>query len=94
VVLDAEEDILAKEEQVTGSWRKLHTQKLHNMYSVPNIIEVIKQRMTKWTGYVYCTGERRNVYRLLVEKPEEKTGLRRSICIWVDNTKINHKETW
>jgi len=64
------------------------------MYSLQNNIEVIKQRLTKWTGYVYCIGERRNVYRLLVEKPEEKTGLKRSICIWEDNIKINHKETW
>jgi len=94
VLLDAEEDILGKKEQVTRSWRKLHTQKLHNTYSLPDIIEVIKKRMTKWTGYVYCTGERRNVHRLLLEKPEEKTGLRRSIFIWEDNIKINHKETW
>jgi hypothetical protein len=50
VLLDAEEDILGKKEQVTRSWRKLHTQKLHNMYCLPDIIEVIKQRMTKWTG--------------------------------------------
>jgi len=64
------------------------------MYSLPNIIEVIKQRLTKWTGYVYSIGEGRNVYRLLAEKPEEKTGLRRSICIWENNTTINHKETW
>jgi hypothetical protein len=64
------------------------------MYSLPNIIEVIKQRLTKWTGYVYSIGEGRNVYRPLVEKPEEKIGLRRSICIWEDNITINHKETW
>jgi len=64
------------------------------MYSLPNIIEVIKRRLTKWTGYVYHTGERRNVYRLLVAKPEEKTGLRRSTCIWEDNIEINHQETW
>jgi hypothetical protein len=94
VLLDAEEDIWAKKEQETGSWRKLHTQKLHNMYSLPNIIEVIKQMTTKWTGYMYCRGEKRNVYRLMVEKPEEKTRLRRPIFIWEDNIKINHKETW
>jgi hypothetical protein len=82
LLLDAKEDILAKKEQVTGSWRKLHTQKLHNVYSLPNVIEVIKQRMTKWTGYVYCIWEKRNVYRLLMEKPEEETGIRRPICQW------------
>jgi len=43
---------------------------------------------------VYCIWEERKVYRLLVEKPEEETGLRRPICQWEDNTKINHKETW
>lgn len=94
MLLDAKEDILVKKEQVTESWRKLHTQKLHNMYSLRNVIEVIKQRMTKWTGYVYCILEKRDVYRLLVENPEEEAGLRRPICQWEDNTKINHKETW
>lgn len=50
--------------------------------SLPNVIEVIKQRMTKRTGYVHCIWEKRNVYRLLVDKPEEETGLRRPICQW------------
>jgi hypothetical protein len=47
MLLDAEEDILGKEEQVTRSWRKLHTQKLHNIYSLPDIIEVIKKKNDK-----------------------------------------------
>jgi hypothetical protein len=59
------------------------------MYSLPNIIDVIKQIMTKFAGYVYCSREKRNVYSLLVEKPEEKTRLRGHVFIWEDNIKVN-----
>jgi hypothetical protein len=64
------------------------------MYSLPIIIAVIIQMMIKCAGYVYCCGEKRNVYRLLVDKPEEKTCLRSPIFIWEDNVNVNHIETW
>jgi hypothetical protein len=41
-----------KRDEVTGGWRKLHNQKLHNLYSSPSIIKMIKIRRKKWTGYV------------------------------------------
>jgi hypothetical protein len=35
-----------------GSWRKLHNDELHNLYSSPNIGRVIKSRMIRWAGHV------------------------------------------
>jgi hypothetical protein len=55
---------------VTGGWRKLHNEELHNFYSSPGIIRIIKSRKMRWAGHVARMGEKRNVYRLLVGKPE------------------------
>jgi hypothetical protein len=50
---------------------------LHNLYSSPSIIRIIKPRRMRWAGYVARMGEKRNVYRLLVGKPEGKRPLGR-----------------
>jgi hypothetical protein len=55
---------------VTGGWRKPPNEELHNLYSSPSIIRIIKSRRMKWAGHVVRMGEKRNVYRLLVRKPE------------------------
>jgi hypothetical protein len=65
-----------KRDDVTGEWRKLHSEELHTLYSYPNIIRQIKLRM-RWVGHVSCMGEKRKVYRVLVGKPEGKRPLRR-----------------
>jgi hypothetical protein len=46
-----------KRDEVTGEWRKLHNEELNDLYSLPNIVRVIKSRMT-WVGRVACMGER------------------------------------
>jgi hypothetical protein len=51
-----------------GSWRKLHNDDLHNLYSSPNIFRVIKSRRMRWAGHV--GGEGRGVYRVLVRRPK------------------------
>jgi hypothetical protein len=56
---------------VTGGWRKLHNEELHNLYYLPSIIRIIKSRRMRWAGHAAQMGEKRNVYRLLVGKPEE-----------------------
>jgi hypothetical protein len=64
-----------KRDVVTGEWRKLHSGELHNLYSSPDIIRQIKSRRMRWAGHVARMGERRNVYRVLVGKPEGKDHL-------------------
>jgi hypothetical protein len=64
-------------DRVTGGWRELHNEELHNLYSSPNIIRIMKSRRMRWAGHVARMGEKRNVYRLLVGKPEGKRPLRR-----------------
>jgi hypothetical protein len=61
-----------KRDGVTGGWRKQHNEELHNLYSSPSIIRIIKSRRIRWVGHVARMGEKRNVYRLLVGKPEGK----------------------
>jgi hypothetical protein len=64
-----------KRDEVTGDWRKLHNEELHDLYFPPSIVRVIKSRRRKWAGHVARLGERRGVYRILVGKPERKNHL-------------------
>jgi hypothetical protein len=59
-----------KRDEVTVEWRKLHNGELRNLYSSPDIIRHIKSRRMRWAGHVARMGEGRNVYRVLVGKPE------------------------
>jgi hypothetical protein len=72
-----------------GSWRKLHNDKLHSLYSSRNIVRVMKSRRMRWAGHVARMGERRAVYRVLVGRPEGKRPLGRPRCRWEDNIKID-----
>jgi hypothetical protein len=78
-----------KRDGVTGEWRKLHNEELHNLYSWPSIIRIIKLRRMRWAGHVARMGEKRNVYRLLVGKPEGKIQLGRPRSRWIDNIKMD-----
>jgi hypothetical protein len=62
-----------KRDEVTGEWRKFHNGELHNLYSSPDIIIQIKSRRIRWAGHVARMGEGKNVYKVLVEKTEEKS---------------------
>jgi hypothetical protein len=75
--------------EVTGGWRKLHNEELHNLYSSPSIIRIIKSRKMRWAGHVARMGEKRNVYRLLVGKPEVKRPLGRPRRRLIDNIKVD-----
>jgi hypothetical protein len=77
---------------VTGDWRKLHNEELHNLYSSPSIIRMIKSRRMRWSGHVARMGETRNAYRILVGNPEGKRPLGRPRRGWVDNIKIDLRE--
>jgi hypothetical protein len=78
-----------KKDGVTRGWRKLHNEELHNVYSSPSIIRIIKSRRMRWAGHVARMREKRNVYRLLVGKPEGKRPLGRRRRRWIDNIKID-----
>jgi hypothetical protein len=69
-------------EEATVDWRKLHNRELHNLYSSPDIIRQIKSRRMRWAGHVTRMGEGRNVYRVLVVKPEGKKLLERPRHRW------------
>ena len=64
-----------KSNEVTGEWRKLHSEELNDLYSSPNIVLVVKSRRMRWVAHVACMGERRGVYRVMVGKPEGKRPL-------------------
>jgi hypothetical protein len=81
-----------KRDEVTGGWRKLHNEELHNLYSSPSIIRMTKSRRMRWAGHVARMGEKRNAYKILVGKPEGKRPLRRPRRRWVDNIKMDLKE--
>jgi hypothetical protein len=76
-------------DEVTGEWRKLHNGELHNLYSSPDIIKQIKSRRMRWVGHVARMGEGRNVYRVLVGKPEGKRPLERPRQRWEDGIKMD-----
>jgi hypothetical protein len=61
---------------------KLHNEELHNLYSSPNIIRMIKSRRMRWAGHVALMGEMWNAYRILVGEPEGKRPLGRQSCKW------------
>jgi hypothetical protein len=74
-----------KRHEVTADWRKLHDEELHNLYSSPNTIRMIKSRRMRWAWHVARTVEKRNAHRILVGKPEGKRPLERPRRRWVDN---------
>jgi hypothetical protein len=78
-----------KRDGVTGGWRKLHNEELHNLYSSLSIIRIIKSRRMRWAGHVARMGEMGNVYGLLVGKPEGKRALGRPRRRWIDNIKMD-----
>jgi hypothetical protein len=64
-----------KRDEVTIGWRKLHNEELHNLYSSPSKIRMMKSRRMRWAGSVARMGEKRNAYRILVGNPEGKRPL-------------------
>jgi hypothetical protein len=81
-----------KREEVTGEWRKLHNEELNGLYSLPNIVRMIKSRILRWVGHVARMGEGRGVYRDLVGKPEGKKPLGRPRRKWEDNVRMDLQE--
>jgi len=81
-----------KRDEVTGEWRKLHNEELIDLYSLPNIVRLVKSRRKKWAGHVARMGEDRGVHSVLVGKPEGKRPLGRLRRRWEDNIKMDLQE--
>jgi len=79
-------------DEVTGEWRKLHNKELRDLYSLPNIVRVVKSRRMRWVGLVTRMGEVTGVHRVLVGKPEGKRPLGRPRCRWEDRIKMDLRE--
>jgi hypothetical protein len=84
--------IFGPKREEDGSWRKLHNDELHSLYSSPNIVRVITSRRMRWVGHVARMGERRGVYRVLVGGPEGKRPLGRPRRKCEDNIKMDLRE--
>jgi len=81
-----------RRDEVTGEWRRLHNEELNDLYSLPNIVRVIRSGITSWAGHVARMGEESVVYRVLVGKPEGKRPLGRPRRRWVDNIRMDLQE--
>jgi hypothetical protein len=75
---------------VTGEWRKLHNEKLLNLYSSPDII--IQVKANEVGGHVARVGEERKVYKFLVGKPERKRPLGRPRRMWENGNRMDLRE--
>jgi len=82
----------SKKDEVTGEWRKLHNEELNDLYSLPNIVRVVKSRRMRWARHVARMGEDRGVHKVLVGKPEGKRPLEKPRRRWEDNIKMDLQE--
>ena len=81
-----------KRDEVTEEWRKLHNEELRDLYSLPNIVRVVKSRRVRWAGHVARMGQGRGVHSVMVGKPEGKRPLGRLRRRWEDNIKMDIQE--
>jgi hypothetical protein len=82
-----------KRDEVTGEWRKMYIEGLHNLYSSPCIIRQMKSRRMRWAGHVACMEKERKTYKGLVGKPEGNRSLGRPRRGWQDGIKIDFRES-
>jgi hypothetical protein len=84
-----------KMDEVTGEWRRLHNEGDFDLYTSPNIIQVMKSRRVRWVGHVAHLGDRRGAYRVLVGRPEGKRPLGRPRHGWEYHIKMDlHEVGW
>jgi transcription termination factor 2 len=81
-----------KWDEVTAEWRKLYNEELNDLYSLPNIVRVVKSRRMRGAGHVARMEEDRGVHRILVGKPEGKRPLGRPRRRWKNNIKMDLQE--
>lgn len=72
----------------------MHNEELHNLYSSTNTITAMASRNIRWVRQVACIGEMRNLYIMLVTKPDGKKPLESPNHIWKNNNKIAINKNW
>jgi hypothetical protein len=77
---------------MAGGWRKLHNEELHNLYTSPNRIRIMKSMRMRRAGHAARMREKKNVCRILVGKPEGKRPLGRPRRRWEDNIKMDLRQ--
>jgi hypothetical protein len=89
-----------RRDDVKGEWRKLHNDELNDLYSLPNMVRVVKSRRMRWAGHVARMGEERGVHRVLVGKPEGmRPNIKRDLQKWEGGwgdwmERAQDRETW
>jgi hypothetical protein len=81
-----------KRDKVMGDWRKLHNEQLHDLYSSPSVIRMMKRGRMKWVGHVKRMGKKMNANSILVGKSEAKRPLGRYRHRREDNIKMDLRE--
>jgi hypothetical protein len=81
-----------RRDEVTGGWKKLHSEERHGLYSSPSIFRVIKARRMRWAGHVARMGEVMGAYNILVGMPERRRQLGRPRRRWEDSIKMDLRE--
>ena len=79
-------------DEVTGEQRKVHNEELNDLFSSPNIFQVVKSRRMRWAVHVARIAKSRGVYRFLVGKTEGKIPLGRFRRIRDNNIKMDLQE--
>jgi hypothetical protein len=82
----------SQRDEVRGEWRRLHNEKLNDLYSSPNIIRVIKSRRMRVAGHIARVGEGRGAFRIFVRRTEGRRPLGRPRRGWEDNIKMDLQE--
>jgi hypothetical protein len=81
-----------KRDGLTGEWRMLHNEMQNDLYSLPNIVRVVKSRRMGWAGQVVRVVEESGMHMMLVGKPEGKRPLGSPRRRWEDNIKMDVEE--
>jgi hypothetical protein len=81
-----------KKDEVTGGWRKLHNEELHDLYSSLSIVRVIKARRMRWAEHVASMRQVRGAHNILFGRPEGRRPLGRPRRRWEDNIKMDLRE--
>jgi hypothetical protein len=83
-----------KRDEVTGDWRKLHNEELHNMYYSPNIIRIIKFKEDEMGRTCSTYGGEKSAYSASIGKCEGKRPVGRQRRKWEDSTTKDLKRNW